>query len=92
MAGAIQSCGTGAFLLRANFSCSPLPLGAGNLSELAIPIEGLYDEVVTGCWGTRVSQGFRSQMEGPGGGATSPGIPLKEVLGVVITSEEAGVP
>ena len=53
---------------------------------------GLYDEVVTGCWGRRVSQGDRSQMEIPGGGGTSPDRPLKEVLGVVITPEEAGVP
>ena len=53
---------------------------------------GLYDEVVTSCWGMRASQGDVSQMEIPGGGGTSLDIPPKEVLGVVITSEEAGVP
>ena len=53
---------------------------------------GLYDGVVTGCWGIGVSHRDVSQMENPGGGGTSLDIPPKEVLGVVITPEEAVVP
>ena len=67
-------------MLRATFSHSPLPTG------------GPYVKVVTGCWGIGVSQGDMSQMEIPGGGGTSPDIPPEEVLGVVITPEEAVVP
>ena len=59
------------------FSRSPLPMG------------GLYDGVVTGCWGIGVSHGDMSQMEIPGGGGTSLDIPLKEVLGVITPPEEA---
>ena len=78
MAGANQgSGGTGALLLRASFSCSPLPLGAGNLGEFDIPMGGQYDKVVTGCLGIRAFQGDGSQMESPGGGGTSLGIPKR---------------
>ena len=66
-------------MLRAVLSHSPLPMG------------GLYDGVVTGCWGIGASHGDVSQMdlEIPGGGGTSPDIPPKEVLGVVTRLEEA---
>ena len=64
-------------MLRAAFSRSPLPMG------------GLYDGVVTGCWGIGASHGDVSQMEIPGGGGTSPDIPPKEVLRVVTPLEEA---
>ena len=64
-------------MLRAAFSHSPLPMG------------GLYDRVVTSCWGIGVSHGDVSQMETLGGGGTSLDIPPKEVLGVVTPPEEA---
>ena len=50
---------------------------------------GLYDGVVTGCWGIGVFHGDMSQMEIPGGGGTSLDIPPKEVLGVVTPPEKA---
>ena len=50
---------------------------------------GLYDGVVTCCWGIGVSHGDVSQMEIPDGGDTSLDIPPKEVLGVVTPLEEA---
>ena len=67
-------------LLKVAFSCLPLLLG------------GLYDRVVSGCWGIEVSHGDVSQMEIPGGGGTSLDIPPKEVLRVVDPPEEAVVP
>ena len=67
-------------MLKAAFSCLPLQMG------------GLYDGVVTGCWGIGAFHGNVSQMEIPGGGGTSPDIPPKEVLGVVTPLEEAVVP
>ena len=50
-------------MLRVAFSHLPLPMG------------GLYDGVVTSCWGIGVSHGDVSQMEIPGGGGTSLDIP-----------------
>ena len=64
-------------MLRVAFSRLPLLMG------------GLYDRVVTGCWGIGTSHGDVSQMEIPGGGGTSPDIPPQEVLGVVTPLEEA---
>ena len=67
-------------MLRAAFSHSPLLTG------------GLYDGVVTGCWGIGAFHGNVSLMEIPGGGGTSPVIPPKEVLRVVTPPEEAVIP
>ena len=64
-------------MLRVAFSHLPLPMG------------GLYDGGVTGCWGIGASHRDVSQMEIPGGGGTSPDIPPQEVLGVVTPLEEA---
>ena len=81
MAGAIGgACGTRPLMLRAAFSCSPLPMG------------GLYDGVVTGSLGIGAFHGNVSQMEIPGGGGTSLVIPPKEVLRVVTSLEEAVIP
>ena len=64
-------------MLRAAFSRSLFPMG------------GLYDGVVTDCWGIGAFHGDVSQMEIPGGGGTSPNIPPQEVLRVVTPLEEA---
>ena len=60
------------------------------LSHLPLPMGGLYDGVVTGCWDIGASHGDISQMdlEIPGGGGTIQDIPPKKVLRVVTTPEE----
>ena len=62
-------------MLRVAFSRLPLPMG------------GLYDRVVTSCWGIGVFHGAVSQMETPGGGGSSLDIPPKGVLRVVTSPE-----
>ena len=64
-------------MLRVVFSHSPLPMG------------GLYDGVVTGCWGIEASHRDVSQIKIPGGGGTSLDIPPQDVLRVVTLLEEA---
>ena len=101
MGGVNQGCcstrshigGTGVILLRAVSITLPLPQVAGNLDELAMPIEGLHEEVVvTRHWDMRASQRIGSHLVRPGGGCTGPIIPLEEVLGVVIAPEEGRIP
>ena len=45
-----------------------------------------------GCWGVGTIPRNGFQMESPGGGDTSPGIPPKEVLGVVTPPAEDVIP
>ena len=62
------------------------------LSQLALPMGGLYSRLMPGSGGIGAFHRNRSQMEAPGGAGTSPDIPLEEVLGVVTQPVEAVIP
>ena len=53
---------------------------------------GQYHRDTAGPLGREASRGGMLQMESPGRGATNPGIPPEEVLGVVTPQEEAVTP
>ena len=81
MGGAIWgACGAQACLPRA-VPGHPVPMAVGR-----------YGRIVGDSWGTAASKGGMSEMESPGGGGTYPGIPPKEVLGLVTPPEEAVAP